>query len=343
MITKTYSFEKDGKTISVYTLENKSGAKMQMLDYGARIISLCVHDKHGALHDVVVGYENPENYVGDGNYFGATVGRFCNRIENATFTLNGKDYFLERNDGQNCLHGGKNAGFDKAIWRAEIKGDSLTFTHFSPDGDGGFPGNFTVCATYRLTDDNRVEIEFVATCDKDTVCNLTQHAYFNLGYGDTVLDHTLFIDADKITACDKNLIPHGEFLDVKRTPYSFNPAKKIGKDIGENYGLIKECGGYDFNYCLNDVGDKEPCAWLKAEDSGILLQCFTTLPGIQLYTANSTGGTVGKRRYKNYCAVCLETQGFPNSPNCPTYPSTTLKAGEEYKSKTVYKFSLADK
>lgn len=343
MVEKIYTYTKDGKIVSVYNLTNKNGASMQMLDYGARIISLCVPDKNGAMHDVIVGFQKPEEYLGDVNYFGATVGRFCNRIENATFWLNGREYRLEKNDGENCLHGGKTAGFDKVVWDVEIKGDGICFSHFSPDGEGGFPGNFTATATYTLTDDNCVIVEFVATSDKDTVCNLTQHAYFNLGYGDTVLDHQLYIDADAITDCDEKLIPHGKLLDVRGTPLSFNPPKKIGQDINADHPLIKACGGYDFNYCTNkNLAETDtPCARLYSADSRIVMECFSTLPGLQLYTANGTGGVRGKKNYKKHCAVCLETQFYPNSPNCPTYPSTVLGAGETYKHKTIYKFLVA--
>lgn len=339
MTNSNYSFVKDGVKYTVHTVVNKAGASMAVLDYGARLISLCVPDARGKMHDVIVGYKNAEEYIGDGRYFGATVGRFCNRIGNARYTLNGKTYFLEKNDGENSLHGGSVAGFDKAVWKAEEQDSGVRFFHFSPDGDGGYGGNLRVETIYTLTDDG-LEIEFIARSDEDTPCNLTQHAYFNLGYGQTVLNQKLFINADKITKCAKDLVPHGEYLQIDGTPYSFKECKIIGDGVLSGYGLIGECGGYDFNYCINRSTEREleKCAWLYAPDSGIGLECYTTLPGLQLFTANDLKGVKGKKEYENYGAVCLETQFYPNSPNCANYPNSILYKNGEYRHKTVYKF-----
>lgn len=341
MVQKTYSFTKNGNINDVYTLTNKNGAKAEILTYGARLISLFVPDRNDNLVDVIVGCATPEEYYDQKDYFGATVGRYCNRIGDAKFTLNGKEYVLEKNNGQNTLHGGNTANFDRAIWSASVQGESLVLTHFSPDGAGGYPGNMNVKTVYTLTQDNALEIEFFATCDKDTVCNLTNHAYFNLG-AQTVLDHQLMIDASKITPCGKDLIPHGDYLDITNTPYCFLPAKKIGQDIFSSEPMINRCGGYDFNYCLNRKTQKdlELCAYLYNEQNGIMLECLTTKTGLQIYTGNGTGGFWGKRGYVKHCAICLETQFYPNTPNCPQYPSATLKVGQVYNHKTVYKFSV---
>ncbi|MBQ3596553.1 MAG: galactose mutarotase [Clostridia bacterium] len=341
MVQKTYSFIKNGKQNDVYTLTNENGLKAEILTYGARLISLFVPNDKGELVDVIVGCATPEEYYDQKDYFGATVGRYCNRIGEAKFTLNQKEYILEKNNGQNTLHGGNTTNFDRIIWSAEIKGEGLVLSHFSPDGAGGYPGNMQVQVVYTLTDDNALDIKYYAKSDMDTICNLTNHAYFNLG-AQTILQHELMINAKKITKCGLDLIPHGEFLDIDGTDYSFMPPKQIGKDIFSKEQLIEKCGGYDFNYCLErkTKKDLELCAYLYNEANGVMMECFTTKPGLQIYTGNGTGGFKGKRGYIKHCAVCLETQFYPNTPNCPEYPSCTLKAGEEYNHQTVYKFSV---
>ena len=227
------------------------------------------------------------------------------------------------------------------VWDAKIDRDCLILSHLSPDGAGGFPGNLQVYVSFRLTEENELIIEYKATTDKDTPCSLTNHAYFNLSGEDTVLEHELMINAKQITPVDKELIPHGEFMDIENTPYSFLPPKKIGRDITMNADMLASSNGYDFNYCLDRVGRSlEHFAYVYDENSGRRMDCYTTMPGVQLYTACSTGGFVGKKEYVNHCALCLETQHFPNSPNCPQYPSPILKAGEEYHEITVYKFSV---
>lgn len=342
MITKTYSFEKDGKVNSVYTLLNKSGAKAEVLTYGARLISLSVPNKTGSFTDVIVGCKSPEDYYQTNGYYGSTVGRYCNRIGNAEFELNGVKYVLEKNDGLNTLHGGNTANFDRVVWNAEIKGNSLSLYHFSADGDGGYPGNMSVEVKYTLTDDNELTIEYFAESDKDTVCNLTNHAFFNLSDLPTVLEHELMINANGITPCREDLIPHGEIQNITGTPYSFLPAKKIGKDIFDKDKMISFCNGYDFNYCLNrkTKNDLEFCANLYSPQSGISMDCYTTKPGLQIYTSNEEVKFNGKKSYGVHSAICLETQFYPNSPNCKEYPSATLKVGEKYSHKTVYKFSV---
>lgn len=340
MITKSYSFVKNGVTNDVYTLTNAKGAQVDILTYGARIIRICVPDRRGKLSDVVVGCKTPEDYYEENPYFGATVGRFCNRIGGAKFTLNGTEYKVEANEGNNSLHGGITEDFSRIVWDAEVKENRLILTHFSPDGAGGYPGNLSVTLTISFSDENELTLDYIATTDKDTYCNLTNHTYFNLGKQPTILQHELMINAKKITPVDEELIPHGEYMDIEGTPYSFLPTKPVGKDIFADAELLQQCGGYDFNYCLDRVGKSlERSACLYDPETGRRMSVYTTLPAIQLYTGNKTGGFNGKKEYVNHCALCLETQGYPNSPNCPQYPSTLLKAGETYREITSYKFS----
>lgn len=341
MIQKTYSFNKNGKTYDVYTLKNANGCEMDILTYGARITRISVPDKNGVMGDVIVGYATPEEYIGCGAYYGATIGRYGNRIGEAKFTLNGKTYLLEANNGKNTLHGGNTTNFDAENWTATIKGEKLVMSHVSPDGAGGYPGTLSVKVTFSFTNENEVVIDYDATTDKDTVCNLTNHAYFNLGGQDTILSHELMIRARQMTPVDKELIPHGEYLDIDGTAYSFYPAKLLGKDMFSSAEMIKECNGYDFNYCLDrkTAKDLEHFAYVYDSESGRMMDCYTTLPGVQLYTACHME-LKGKKDYGDHCSLCLETQGYPNSPNCPEYPTTVLKAGETYRETTVYKFSV---
>jgi aldose 1-epimerase len=341
MVTKTYSFEKNGKQNDVYTLRNANGLEADILTYGARLIRFTAPDKNGQFGDVIVGCKTPEDYYKENPYFGATIGRYGNRIGGGKFTLNNTVYHLEKNEGNNTLHGGHSANFDRVVWDATIDGERLILTHVSPDGAGGFPGTLTVTVIFTLTDDNELKIEYIATTDKDTVCNLTNHSYFNLGNAPTILDHVMMINATKITPVDAELIPHGEYEDIIGTPYSFLPEKALGKDVFSSAKLIAQCGGYDFNYCLNRVGrGLEHFATVYEEETGRQMDCYTTLPGVQLYTACALTAFEGKRHYERYASFCLETQGYPNSPNCPQYPSTVLKAGDTYHEITVYRFSV---
>lgn len=341
MITKTYTFVKNGNTNDVYTLKNKNGMEVDVLTYGGRITRISVPDKHGNFSDCVVGCKRPEDYYEDNPYFGATIGRFGNRIGGSVFSLNGQEYHLNANEGKNTLHGGTEGDFSRKIWCANVVNDRLELSYISPDGESGFPGTLSVTVTFSLNTQNELKIEYKATTDKDTVCNLTNHTYFNIGYQDTVLNHVLMINARYITPVDKELIPHGELMHIDNTPYSFLYPKKLGQDMFSDAPLIKQCNGYDFNYCLDRVGKSlEKVAYVYDEESGRRMDCYTTLPALQLYTACATGGFKGKKEYVNHCALCLETQGYPNSPNCPEYPSTVLKAGEQYHEVTVYRFSV---
>ncbi len=342
MIKKTYTFFKAGQANDVYTLSNASGTEVDVLTYGARLTRISVPDKNGDFADILVGCKRVEDYYDPNPYFGATIGRYGNRIGNAKFTLNGKTYYLENNNGNHSLHGGKSGDFSRKIWSATIEENSLVLSHVSPDGEGGYPATLWVKVRFTLTEDNALQIDYFAEADNDTLCNLTNHAYFNLGAQDTVLSHDLWIKSRFITSIDDELIPHGEFTPIDDTPYSFCPAKPIGKDIFSDAKWIARCNGYDFNYCLEreTERDLEHFAYVYDSESGRRMDCFTTLCGVQLYTACSTGGFQGKKPYVNHCALCLETQGYPNSPNCPEYPSTVLKKGEKYRETTVYKFSV---
>lgn len=342
MIEKTYIFEKNGQINDVYTLSNTQGMQVDICTYGARLTRISVPDKHGVFNDVLVGCKQAEDYYEPNPYFGATIGRYGNRIGGAQFVLNGKTYTLEKNDNDNCLHGGLTASFDRVVWDAHIENNALALYMVSPNGAGGFPGTLKVKVVFSLSDDNALTIDYFAESDEDTLCNLTNHAYFNLGGQDTVLSHELMIKAKYITPVDEQLIPHGEVMNIENTPYSFSPAKPIGQDTFSDAPMIKQVNGYDFNYCLDRQTPHalEHVAYVYDKQSGRKMDCYTTLPALQLYTGCSTGGFVGKKAYVNHCALCLETQGYPNSPNCPEYPSTVLKKGQQYHETTVYKFSV---
>lgn len=342
MVKKTYTFtDKSGAAVDVYTLTNARGMQMEVSTLGGRILTLTAPDRDGKLADVLMGLARPEDYVDNHPYYGAFIGRYGNRIGDAKFTLGGKSYELEKNNGKNMLHGGF-VGFDRRLMTAKVDGEALVLSYHSPDGECGFPGNLDVDVKYELTDDGEVKLTYDAVSDADTLCNLTNHAYFNIGDDDTVLDQVLDINASRITPVDDELIPHGEFMDVIGTPYSFKGGVKLGKNMFSDDHMIALCHGFDFNYCLDrkTENDLEFCASVYDEKSGRYMECYTTLPGVQLYTSNTVKGSVGKKTYENYAALCLETQGFPNSPNCPEYPSTVLKKGEKYHTETVYKFSV---
>ncbi|HET7259312.1 MAG TPA: aldose epimerase family protein [Candidatus Acidoferrum sp.] len=342
----------DGAEVELYTLTNKSGMEVAITTYGGAVVSLKAPDRHGTLEDVVLGYDSLEGYVNDKVYFGAIIGRYANRIGHAQFTLDGKTYTLAKNNGENTLHGGIK-GFNKAVWTAkEIPardGQALELTYLSKDGEEGFPGNLHVRVVYTLTDSNELKIEYLATTDKDTVVNLTNHSYFNLlgvgpGTGD-VLGHVLMIEADKFTPVDSGLIPTGELRDVAGTPFDFRKPTAIGVRINDNNEQLKLAGGYDHNFVLRrKMGEPISLAGRVVEPaSGRILEVWTTEPGMQLYTGNFLDGSIhgkGGVVYTKHMAFCLETQHFPDSPNHPKFPTTELKPGERYHTTTIYKFSV---
>lgn len=342
MITKIHEFERKGVKNEVYRITNENGAELDILTYGARMIRLTAPDKNGNMGDVLVGYAKPEDYIDKPRaFYGSLIGRYGNRIGESKFTLDGITYNLQANNGKNTLHGGFD-GFDQRTFFAEIKGEKLVLSYTSPDGEGGYPGTMKVECTYQYTKDNEVVIDYYAVSDKKTLCNLTNHAYFNIGNDDTVLDQELMIDSSRITPVDDELIPHNDFMDIIGTPYSFKNGELLKTNMFSSDHMIALCKGFDFNYCLdrNTEKDIEHFAYVYDKASGRRMDCYTDQPGVQLYTSNTMNGTEGKKVYKDYCALCLETQGFPNSPNCPAYPSTVLEAEKPYRSTTVYKFSV---
>ena len=337
----------DGKEVFVYTLKNSNGVEARIMTYGGTLLSLKVPDKDGKIADVVLGYDSLSQYVANSPYFGALIGRYGNRIGNARFKLEGKEYTLAANNGPNSLHGGIK-GFDKVVWKvneADSKpGTSLALTYLSKDGEEGYPGDLSVEVVYTLTDSNELRIDYKATTDKPTVLNLTNHSYFNLaGAGNgNVLKHVLMIDADRFTPVNSTLIPTGKLESVKGTPMDFTKPTPIGAHINDNNQQLKYAGGYDFNWVLNKK-DEELALAARVEEptSGRVMEVYTTEPGLQFYSGNFLDGTnIGKGgvKYEHRFGFCLETQHFPDSPNKPNFPSTELDPGKTYKSTTIYKF-----
>lgn len=338
----------DGKKTHLYLLTNKNGVKAAITNYGGRVVSLLVPDKSGAFKDVVLGYDNVKSYQKKKEpFFGALIGRYGNRIGKGKFTLNGKQYQLDVNDSLNTLHGGFK-GFNAQVWDAKQPDNhTLELSYTSKDGEGGYPGNLNVKVTYTLQDDNSLKIDYSATADQPTVVNLTNHSYFNLnGAGNkTILDDSLKIDADKFTPVDNTLIPTGELKDVKGTPFDFTKFKTIGQDIDKQDEQLKNGKGYDHNFVLNKHTLSTSIATVKSPSTGIVMEVYTEEPGIQFYSGNFLTGkdTDGKGgvAYGHRSALCLETQHFPDSPNKPSFPSTTLNPGQTYHTTTIYKFSVS--
>ncbi|SDF77254.1 aldose 1-epimerase [Pedobacter terrae] len=341
-----YNTTIDGKAVKLYTLKNKQGASVSITNYGGRIVSLLVPDKSNKLTDVVLGYDSVGAYRKKGEpFFGALIGRYGNRIGKGKFTLEGKEYQLQLNDGVNTLHGGTDGFFGK-VWDAkQLDSTKLELTYVSNDGEAGYPGKLDVKVIYTLTDDNSLQIDYEATTDKTTIVNLTNHAYFNLnGEGDsTILDHELMIDANTYTPVDSTLIPTGKLQPVAGTAFDFNKAKLIGKQIGDKDEQLKFGKGYDHNFALTHHDGKTPVAVVKSPKTGIVLSVITTEPGLQFYSGNFLTGAdkdgKGGKSYPHRSAFCLETQHFPDAPNHPNFASTVLKPGETYKTSTTYKFS----
>jgi aldose 1-epimerase len=337
---------KQGDVAHIYTLNNANGCEAKITNYGGIVVSLKVPDKTGKLADVVLGYETLDKYIEKSPYFGALVGRYGNRIGKGKFTLNGKEYTLAVNNGPNHLHGGI-VGFDKVVWRAkEIKkaeGVGLELTYLSKDGEEGYPGNLSVTVRYLWTNDNELRIDYLATTDKPTVVNLTNHSYFNLACKGDILGHELMIDADKFTPVDDGLIPTGELRNVAGTPMDFRKPTAIGARIEQPDEQLKFGLGYDHNWVLNRSGGSlRLVARVHEPTTGRVLEVHTTEPGVQFYCGNFLDGTItGKyeRVYQKRNGLCLETQHFPDSPNKPNFPSTVLKPGEKYASTTIYKFT----
>lgn len=324
--------------VSLIKITNKIGAFVEIYTLGATIKKIVVPDNSGKLTDVILGFDTPDEYIKKGGYYGAIVGRNANRIKNSKVTIDDQDYILTTNDGDAQIHGGF-IGFDKKIWQIEDKtNSSVTLSLFSPNMEEGFPGNMIVFVRYSWDDNCVLSINYSAKCDKDTICNLTNHCYFNLtGCKDNVLDTYLKINAAKYTVADKTVTPTGEIKPVENTPLDFTSFKKIGEDI-QNPELL--FNGYDHNFCL-DGKKLRYVAEAFSEESGIMLKCKTDQVGLQLYTSNKDLSFTGKGNilYNKYLGFCLETQAFPDALNHKNFPSTILKAEKEYKTTTIYEFS----
>ncbi len=346
IISKPFGKTKDGKEVIQYTISN-SDMSVSALNYGGVITEINVPDSGGNVENITPNFKTVAEYENSTTYFGALIGRYGNRIANAKFELNGKTYKLGANENGKCLHGGI-SGFNDKIYKVDSERGknyiALVFTRISPDGEEGFPGNLAVSVKYVLTDKNQLVFIYSAKSDADTVCNLTQHTYFNLtGKLQPITNHTLQINADFITPVDKNLIPTGAFRGVENSPFDFRIAKPIGKDISQNDEQLALGGGYDHNFVLNkdDTKDMQFAASLKDAQSGRIMDVYTTEPGLQFYSGNFLDGKIkdAKGRTINYrCGLALETQHFPDSPNRKNFPGTVLGKGQEYFSATMYEF-----
>ncbi len=346
---KPFGSVSGGGTAELITLKNAAGSTLSVTTYGGRIVNLIVPDKNGHFTDVVLGHDSAEEYSAYTNYQGALVGRYGNRIANAQFPLDGKTVQLIANEGVNQLHGGPN-GYSMLLWNVDSVTDgdnpSLCLSLTAPDGEGGFPGTLNVHVTYTLTKDNAVSIDYKAISDKKTVVNLTNHSFFNLrGYdGGDIGSTVLQINADRYTATDESLIPTGELAPVAGTPLDFTKGKPIGQDINSTACLMDSIHGFDHNFVISRKGDgMEKIAEAYEPENGLVMEIFTDLPGVQLYTANSfPEGLKGKNGVTMLAhhAFCLETQCFPDTPNHPSFPSCIVDAGEEYHTTTIYKFSV---
>jgi len=339
----------DGQSVEIYTLRNSKGAEARIMTYGGIVQSLSMPDKHGKYEDIVLGYDTLDGYLTNSPYFGALIGRYGNRIGGAKFTLAGQTYTLAANNGPNSLHGGLK-GFDKVVWVARpmptTHGPALILTHVSRDGDEGFPGFLEVTAIYTLTENNELKIECSATTDKPTVCNLTHHSYFNLagqGKGD-ILGHIVYINSDKTTPVDSNLITTGEIIDVTGTPFDFRKPTAIGARINDPDKVLQYGPGYDHNWVISKpLGTYGLQARVEEPASGRVLEVWSDEPGVQFYAGNFLDGTIkgkGGAVYQRRTGFCLEPQHYPDSPNKANFPSVELKPGQTFHNKIVYKFSV---
>lgn len=343
-------FEKtmDGnQTTQLYTLKNANGMEVCITNFGARIVSIMVPDKNGEMQDVVLGFDNIEDYINVPSDFGATIGRYANRIGQGKITIDGKEIQLPQNNYGHCLHGGP-TGWQYKTFEATQTGDkTIKLSVVSPDGDNNFPGNVTAHVTYTLTDDNAIDIKYEATTDQKTVINMTNHSYFNLD-GDpsgSAMNHTLYLASDSITPVDDTFMTSGEMLAVAGTPFDFNTPKAISQDVTNfDNEQIKFGKGFDHNWVLSTKGDiKQVAAKLVSPVTGISLEVYTNEPGIQVYTGNFLDGTVkGKKGivYQQRASVCLETQHYPDSPNKAHWPSVILEPGKTYQSHCIFKFGI---
>ena len=346
---EAFHVERDGKWINLYTLTNKAGMEVSITNFGGRIVSVMVPDKKGEYKDVVLGFDNIQDYFPENNQtdFGATIGRYANRINQGKITVEGVEYQLPQNNYGHCLHGGPNGWQYKVAEVVAGSGNTLKLKFDSPDGEANFPGHVTAYVTFTLTEDNAIDIRYEATTDKTTVINMTNHSYFNLS-GDpanhSVEEDELYINASNFTPVDDTFMTTGEIAPVEGTPMDFRKAKLVGKDINADYDQLHNGKGYDHNWVLDTKGDDTVlAAELYCPQTGIALKQYTDEPGVQVYAGNFLDGTVtGKKGvvYNFRHAICLETQKYPDTPNKPDWPSATLKPGEKYTSHCVFAFSV---
>ena len=339
-----FGTSKDGKEIFLYEIKNSKGSCARIITYGGTLCSLVIPDKNGTLTDVLLGFDDMKGHEERSAYQGQLVGRYANRLANGSFTINGKTSNVTKNEnGETCLHGG--GELSHAVWSAEIASENaLRLTYKGTDKTEGFPGEFTAEVLYTFTDDDEIIIDYRACCTEDTVINLTNHAYFNLSGidGGDVLDHELLIDAEFFTPTDKKSIPTGEMKAVCGTAFDFTKTKPIGLDIGADDEQLINCKGYDHNFCLNERPSGTPAVRARCPRTGIIMEMFTDMPGVQLYTGNFLDGAKGKggTDMNKHAGFCLETQFYPDTPNHPDFPQCTFMRGDEFVSRTSYKFSV---
>jgi aldose 1-epimerase len=337
----------DGTPVEIYALRNTKGMEARIMTYGGIIVSLKVPDKDGNFGDIVLGYDKLDDYVKNNPFFGALVGRYGNRIAKGKFTLDGREYTLALNNAPNNLHGGP-IGFDKKVWKATTlltaDGPAIQLNYLSKDGEEGFPGNLSVTATYTLTADNGLRLDYTATTDKATLCNLTQHSYFNLAGKGDVLNELVYINADKFTPVDKTLIPNGELKPVEGTPFDFRKSTAVGARINADDEQIKFGSGYDHNWVINKpLGKLGLAARVTDPTTGRVMEVLSTEPGVQFYTGNFLDGSItgkGGQVYQRRSGLCFEPQHYPDSPNHPQFPSAELKPGQTYQNTIIYRFSV---
>lgn len=343
MIQREFGSNTQGQAATLYTLENKNGMIAQVTDFGATLYALLVPDGKGGMVDVVLAYDDPVSYEHSGGTFlGATISRNANRIGKASFTINGKTYALDKNDGENNLHSGFSFQCYR-IWGVKDRSaESITFTLHSPDGDQGYPGAADMEVTYTLTEDNGLKLDYRAVADADTIFNLTNHSYFNLNghAAGSIAGHLVWVDADAFTRADAASIPTGEITPVEGTPMDFRTKKPVGRDIDADYEAIRFGRGYDHNWCLNNGGKLAKVAEMTGDETGITMEVYTDLPGVQIYSGNFLKPAQGKQgaKYDRRQGICFETQHYPDAVNHPNFPSCVYKAGQVYTTTTIYKF-----
>lgn len=339
--SRPFGFTSDGREVHLYHMENRNGAYVDLLDWGARIQAIGMPDKNGKIVDVCLGFDSVEGYEKYASaYMGATVGRNANRLKDASFKLNNVVYQLSANEGKNQLHGGTH-GFDSHIWNCVMQEHLVSFYRHSAHMEEGYPGLMRVTVNFELTSINELHITYTAMSEEDTLVNLTNHTYFNLAGGGSIEEHTLQLQAHRITPVDAELIPTGDILPVEGTLYDLTSPRRLGDALAEKHPLLTAARGFDINYILDGAGYR-PVAVLKNPENGICMTCLTDMPCLQVYTGNYLEVENGKggRAYGMHGAVCLETQRYPNAANCPSFPSVVLRAREIFRTRTTYAFDV---